>query len=206
MDDQWWSWITPDPSWSNTWEYGEIWAVCFLALGTCRRWRMRTTFVSSWMILGRSDWWKPFCALVPWWRPCNILDLESTGSGRHRDWCVMMWCTVSRSFGGEHLANFWAKTIASCRLRRPIAHRLKQSGLVLWLGLGSSSIIKFLLKKWPDSHQKTAIQTIRWSAEDIQPNAHTPACPSLPRCSFDKTCSCSSGPATRDTRVQWVVE
>ena len=32
------------------------------------------------------------------------------------------------------------------------------------------------------------------AAQDIQPNAHTPACPALPRCSFDHTCSCASGP------------
>eukprot|EP00434_Breviolum_minutum_P008578 symbB.v1.2.007569.t1/scaffold461.1/size201717/10 len=36
---------------------------------------------------------------------------------------------------------------------------------------------------------------------DIQPNAHTPACPALPRCSFDKTCSCASGLVKREEQT-----
>ncbi|CAK8986034.1 unnamed protein product [Durusdinium trenchii] len=36
---------------------------------------------------------------------------------------------------------------------------------------------------------------------DIQPNAVTPSCPELPRCSFDPTCSCSGGLVKREEQT-----
>eukprot|EP00913_Durusdinium_trenchii_P018886 g17747.t1 len=37
--------------------------------------------------------------------------------------------------------------------------------------------------------------------KDIQPNAVTPSCPELPRCSFDPTCSCSGGLVKREEQT-----
>lgn len=69
---------------------------------------------------------------------------------------------------------------------------LKAYGRVACLGLANTE---------PSKALKNA-DNFCFFVNDIQPNAHTPACPSLPRCSFDKTCSCSSGLVKREEQTQ----
>jgi len=69
---------------------------------------------------------------------------------------------------------------------------LKAYGRVACLGLANTD---------PSKALKNA-DNFCFFVNDIQPNAHTPACPSLPRCSFDKTCSCSSGLVKREEQTQ----